>query len=45
MNPWTRLLFDTWSSGLETSAVVASRTMKIASGGRGAKTEMRPNGG
>jgi hypothetical protein len=40
-NPWTRLLFDTWSLGLETSAVVASRTMKIAPGGRAAKTEMR----
>jgi hypothetical protein len=40
-NPWARLLFDTWSLGLETSAVVASRTMKIAPGGRAAKTEMR----
>ena len=40
-DPWTRLLFDTWSLGLETSAVIASRTMKLAAGGQAAETETR----
>jgi hypothetical protein len=40
-NPWTRLLFDTWSLGLETSAVIALRTMKLAAGGQKAETEAR----
>jgi hypothetical protein len=40
-NSWTRLLFDTWSLGLETSAVIASRTMKLAAGGAAAETERR----
>jgi hypothetical protein len=40
-NSWTRLLFDTWSLGLETSAVIASRTMKLAAGGAPAETERR----
>ena len=40
-NPWARLMFDTWSLGLETSAVVTSRAMKLARGGEGAEREAR----
>jgi hypothetical protein len=40
-NLWTRLMFDTWSLGLETSAVIASRTMKLAAGGEAAEREAR----
>jgi hypothetical protein len=40
-NPWIRLMFDTWSLGLETSAVIASRTMKLATGGEAAEMEAR----
>jgi hypothetical protein len=40
-NLWIRLMFDTWSLGLETSAVVASRTMKLAAGGEAAEREAR----
>jgi hypothetical protein len=40
-NPWIQLLSDTWSFGLETSAVIASRTMKLAAGGQAAETETR----
>jgi hypothetical protein len=37
-NLWTRLMFDTWSLGLETSAVIASRTMKLAAGEEAAES-------
>jgi len=40
-NPWARLMFDTWSLGLETSAVVTSRAMKLARGGESAEREAR----
>jgi hypothetical protein len=40
-NLWTRLMFDTWSLGLETSAVIASRTMKLAAGEGAAEREAR----
>ena len=40
-NPWARLMFDTWSLGLETSAVVTSRAMKLARGGEVAEREAR----
>jgi hypothetical protein len=40
-NPWTRLMFDIWSLGLETSAVIASRTMKLSVGGEAAEREAR----
>jgi hypothetical protein len=40
-NLWIRLMFDTWSLGLETSAVIASRTMKLAAGGEAAEREAR----
>ena len=39
--PWTRLMFDTWLLGLEASAVVASRAMKLAAGGEVAEREAR----
>ena len=36
-NPWIGIGFDAWSLGLEASAVVALRSLKIAQGGaRGA---------
>jgi hypothetical protein len=38
-NLWMRLMFDTWSLGLETSAVIASRTMKLVTGGEEAGRE------
>jgi hypothetical protein len=38
---WTTLLFDTWLLGLESSTVIASRTMKLAAGGKAAETETR----
>ena len=34
-------MFDTWSLGLETSAVIVSRTMKLAAGGEAAEREAR----
>ena len=40
-NCWTRLMFDAWSLGLETSIVIASRTMKFAAGGEAADREVR----
>jgi hypothetical protein len=40
-NLWIRLMFDTWSLGLETSAVIASRTMKLVTGGEAAEREAR----
>jgi hypothetical protein len=38
-NLWIWLMFDTWSLGLETSAVIASRTMKLVAGGEAAEKE------
>jgi hypothetical protein len=40
-NLLTRLMFDTWSLGLETSAIIASRAMKLAAGGEAAEREAR----
>ena len=40
-NLWIRLMFNTWSLGLETSAVIASRTMKLAADGEAAEREAR----
>jgi hypothetical protein len=38
-NPWARLGFDAWALGLEASAVIGLRTLKIAAGGPGAEAE------
>ena len=38
-NPWQRFGFDAWSLGLEASAVVGLRTMKIAAGGPAGEAE------
>jgi hypothetical protein len=40
-NPWLRLSLDAWSLGLEASAVIGLRTLKIAAGGPGAEAETR----
>jgi hypothetical protein len=42
-NPWIRLMFDTWSLGLETSAVIAHNEARY--GGRGGGEEGAPHGG
>ena len=39
MNPWTRLTFDAWRLTLEANAVIAQRTLLIATGGPGAQAE------
>ena len=38
-NPWLRLGFDAWSLGLESSAVIGLRTLKLAAGGAAADAE------
>ncbi len=38
-NPWLRLGLDAWSLGMESSAVIALRTMKLAAGGSAAEAE------
>ncbi len=38
-NPWLRLGFDAWSLGLESSAVIGLRAMKMAAGGPAAEAE------
>jgi hypothetical protein len=40
-NPWLRLGFDAWSLGLESSAVIGLRVIKLASGGPAAAAEAR----
>ena len=38
-DPWAGLAFDTWALGLEASAVVGLRLMKLAAGGAAAQAE------
>jgi hypothetical protein len=38
-NPWLRLSMDAWTLGLEASAVMGIRTLKIAAGGPAATSE------
>jgi hypothetical protein len=38
-NPWLRLTMDTWALGVEASAVIGLRTLKIAAGGPAAEAE------
>jgi len=40
-NPWLRVGFDAWGLGLEASAVIGLRTLKLASGGSLAEAECR----
>jgi hypothetical protein len=40
-NPWSRIGFSAWSLGLEASAVIALRMLKIASGGKDSEAEAR----
>lgn len=38
-NPWPRIIIDAWLLGLEMSAVIGLRWMKLAAGGPAAATE------
>lgn len=38
-DPWTSLAFDTWALGVEASAVIGLRMMKLAAGGAAAQAE------
>ena len=38
-DPWMTLAFDSWSLGLESSAVIGLRMMKLAAGGAAAQAE------
>ena len=38
-NPWLGIGFDAWSLGLDASAVIALRTLKIAQGGAAGQAE------
>lgn len=38
-NPWLRLTLDSWSLGMEASAVIGLRTMALAAGGAKAQAE------
>lgn len=40
-NPWIGVGFQAWSLGLEASAVIGLRTLKIAQGGAAAQAEAR----
>jgi len=40
-NPWLRIGFDAWSLGVEASAVIGLRTLKIAAGGPAGEAEAR----
>jgi hypothetical protein len=40
-NPWLRIGFDAWSLGMEASAVIGLRTLKIAAGGAAGDAEAR----
>ena len=40
-HPWLRLGLDAWSLGLESSAVIGLRTLKLAGGGPAADAESR----
>lgn len=40
-NPWMRLGMNAWALGLESSAVIGLRTLKIAAGGPDAEAETR----
>jgi hypothetical protein len=38
-NPWLDVTFNAWALGLECSAVIAMRTMRLATGGAAAQAE------
>jgi hypothetical protein len=38
-DPWTSLAFDSWALGMEASAVIGLRMMKLAAGGAAAQAE------
>jgi hypothetical protein len=38
---WARLTLDAWSLGIEASAVIGLRTMKLAAGGSAAEAEAK----
>lgn len=40
-NPWMRLGINAWALGLESSAVIGLRTLKIAAGGAEGQAETR----
>jgi hypothetical protein len=40
-NPWLRIGFDAWRLGVEASAVIGLRTLKIAAGGAAGDAEAR----
>ena len=40
-NPWLRLYMDTWTLGVEASAVAGLRAMRIAAGGAAGEAEMK----
>ena len=40
-NPWVRAGFDAWALGIEASAVIALRMVKIGIGGAAAEAEAR----
>ncbi len=40
-NPWVRLSMDAWALGLEASAVIGLRTLKLAAGGPAADAEAK----
>ena len=41
LNPWLRIGFDAWALGVEASAVIGLRTLKIAAGGAAGEAEAR----
>ncbi len=41
VDPWTRVATDAWMLGVEASAVVGLRMLKLAAGGPAARTESR----
>jgi len=40
-NPWARVAADAWMLGVDAAAVVGLRAVKLAAGGRAARTESR----
>ena len=40
-NPWLRIGFDAWTLGMEASAVIGLRALKIAAGGPAGDAEAR----
>jgi hypothetical protein len=40
-SPWLSLAFDSWALGVEASAVIGLRSLKLATGGKAAEVEAR----